>query len=91
MEAIWLCQQLIRSASKRNDPPPGRAIAGAVQFKGCGFDCDATVRVSQGDVQIFCGIEGGDAPSPGRLPRAMVLAAPVTQERTQEQARQRRA
>ncbi len=80
MEALWLGRQLTRSLNAAI-PAPERDMTSNARFLGCGFACEATVRVSQGDVQIFCGIEEEAAPpSATRLPRAMVLATPAGRE-----------
>lgn len=80
MEALWLGRQLTRSLNAAI-PVPERDITSNACFLGCGFACEATVRVSQGDVQIFCGIEESATPSAARLPRAMVLATRSGQDR----------
>ncbi len=76
MEAIWLCQKLTHSMGAA---APRREMTGSAQFRGCGFSCEATVRINHEDVQIFCGIDkaAADQAAIPRLPRAMVLAAPA--------------
>lgn len=91
MEAIWLCQKLTQSMSD-SPPSPRREMTSSARFRGCGFACDATVRVNCDDVQIFCGVEDSgidkaSLPAAARLPRALVLAAPVSREAETEARR----
>lgn len=76
MEALWLGRQLTQSICKAA-PPADRDITSSARFLGCGFPCEATVRISRAEVQIFCGMDDTSLPSPARLPCAMVLATPA--------------
>lgn len=78
MEALWLGRQLTQSICKAA-PAPDRDITSSARFLGCGFACEATVRINRAEVQIFCGMEDASLPSPSQLPRAMVLATPASQ------------